>query len=79
MIDLNILNFIPPHKVSPKGWITYNAPCCHHRGNKPDTRGRGGLMIDTDGSWAAHCFNCGFKTKWVAGDVLGYGARRYLK
>lgn len=79
MIDLNIRNFIPAHKVSPKGWLTYNAPCCHHRGNTADTRGRGGLIVEPDGSWTAHCFNCGFKTKWVAGDVLGYGARRYLK
>jgi len=78
-IDLHIRNFIPvKHKVSPKGWLTFNAPCCRHNGEKADTRGRGGLIINGN-DWSAHCFNCGFKVRYVHGQILSYRARRYLK
>jgi len=78
-IDLNIKNFVPAkHKVSPKGWLTYNAPCCSHNGERADKRGRGGMIISPDGSWTAHCFNCGFAVRYVFGEILSYKARRYL-
>lgn len=49
--------------MNPRGWITFNAPCCHHRGHKPDSRGRGNLLISND-SLVFNCYNCGFKTKF---------------
>ena len=33
---------LPPRaKASPSGWISFNAPCCHHRGHNQDKRKRG--------------------------------------
>lgn len=51
------------------GWISGNAPCCHHRGERPDTRKRGGLMLTGEG-FVWHCFNCGFKAGWQPGKLL---------
>jgi len=60
---------IPPRaKSSPSGWISFNAPCCGHRGHSPDTRKRGGLML-TD-SIVYNCFNCKFSTGWKPGSPL---------
>lgn len=55
-------------KSSPSGWISFNAPCCGHRGHSPDTRKRGGLML-TD-SIVYNCFNCKFSTGWKPGSPL---------
>lgn len=49
-------------RMSPRGWIMFNAPCCSHRGHKPDTRMRGNMLILPDGHVAYNCYNCGFKT-----------------
>ena len=52
-------------KISPTGWISFNAPCCHHTGeSKPDSRGRGGLLFHEHGGFSYHCFNCGYTTTW---------------
>lgn len=53
-----------PHKrkMSPRGWVMFNAPCCSHRGHKPDSRMRGNMLILPDGHVAYNCYNCGFKT-----------------
>ena len=53
-----------PHKrkTSPRGWMMFNAPCCHHRGHKQDTRMRGNMLITEEGQVAYNCYNCGFKT-----------------
>lgn len=66
------------HKRSSSGWISFDAPCCHHRGHKPDTRGRGGIVSNADGSISYHCFNCQFKTGYRSGQYLGYKFRRWL-
>jgi hypothetical protein len=59
-----IINHLPQkRKMNPRGWITFNAICCHHRGHKPDGRGRGNLRIGEDGV-GYNCYNCGFKTKF---------------
>lgn len=54
-----------PHKrkLNPRGWIQFNAVCCHHRGHKPETRGRGNLLMQEDGI-TYNCYNCGFKTRF---------------
>lgn len=60
---------IPPRaKPNPSGWISFNAPCCVHRGHKADTRKRGGLMISD--SIVFNCFNCKFSTGWKPGATL---------
>jgi hypothetical protein len=55
-------------KPSPSGWISFNAPCCGHRGHSPDTRKRGGLMVGD--SIVFNCFNCKFSTGWKPGSSL---------
>jgi hypothetical protein len=66
-------------RVSPKGWIHGNAPCCLHNGETKDTRGRGGWKIDeVTGGIVYHCFNCGFKTGYNPGDRLYHKTRKLL-
>jgi hypothetical protein len=58
-----VLEFIPhKRKQNIKGWITFDAPCCHHRGHNRDKRGRGNMFLDPVGSLAINCYNCGFKS-----------------
>lgn len=60
---------IPPRaKPNPSGWISFNAPCCSHRGHKPDTRKRGGLRLDN--GIVYNCFNCKFSAGWKPGTPL---------
>lgn len=62
---------IPPRaKNSPSGWISFNAPCCQHRGHSPDTRKRGGIRFDGN-SVVYNCFNCKFSTGWQPGSPFG--------
>ena len=76
MID--ILQYLPPRtRKSPSGWFTFNAPCCIHNGESQDKRKRGGLILDGE-DWAYHCFNCGFKTRFVNGKQLSLKSRKFL-
>jgi len=60
-----ILDHLPTKKkVTTKGWIWMNAPCCVHRGHKPDTRQRGNIWFGADQSVGYHCFNCGCKWRF---------------
>lgn len=52
-------------KQSPSGWTSFNAPCCHHRGHKPDRRKRAGVRFDT--GFVYNCFNCKFTASWQPG------------
>ena len=65
-------------KSTPSGWISFNAPCCHHNGHATDTRQRGGLIANPDGGVSYHCFNCGFKSSWQPGRNLSKGMKRLL-
>mgnify|MGYP001554574309 CR=1 FL=1 len=58
---------ILPHsaKPSPSGWLSFNAPCCQHRGHKADTRKRAGVKFDTGVIY--NCFNCKFTASWQPG------------
>lgn len=67
------------YKKSPSGWISGNAVCCHHRGHKPDRRGRGGIIPTPDSGFTFSCFNCGFKTGWTPGNLLSTNAKLLLK
>lgn len=64
-------------KATPSGWISFNAVCCHHNGEKTDTRQRGGVMINDGVSY--HCFNCGFKASWQPGRKIGTKFRKLLQ
>jgi len=75
---LDILDYLPAkRKVSPSGWISFNAVCCDHNGNTPDRRSRGGIKTNEQG-WSYHCFNCGYTASFILGRTLSYKARRLL-
>ena len=58
-------SLLPKTKASPSGWISFNAPCCHHRGHAHDTRKRAGVMF-SDGV-IYNCFNCKYTANWQPG------------
>lgn len=75
-----IKNILPAKKkTTPSGWTSFNAPCCIHNGESADTRGRGGLTANPDGSVSYHCFNCNFKTSYQPGRHLTFKFRKLLK
>ena len=47
--------------------------------SRPDTKHRGGLIYNPDGAVSYHCFNCGFKTGWSPGSLLGFKMRKLLR
>lgn len=79
-IQQDVLGLLPAkRKSAPSGWISFNAPCCQHNGESPDTRQRGGLIPSADGAVSYHCFNCGFKTGWRPGWHISYKFRKLLR
>lgn len=79
-IQQEIMQLLPARRKSaPSGWVSFNAPCCQHNGETPDTRGRGGLIPSADGAVSYHCFNCGFKTSWRPGWHISYKFRKLLR
>ena len=78
MID--VVSFLPSkRKQTASGWISFNAPCCIHRGDTQDKRQRGGIKPGTDGSWSYHCFNCGYTASFVLGRNLTFKAHKLLE
>ena len=78
MID--VISFLPAkRKQTSSGWISFNAPCCVHRGDTQDKRQRGGIKPGDDGSWSYHCFNCGYTASFVLGRNLTFKARKLLE
>ena len=77
---IELLQYLPAkRKQTASGWISFNAPCCHHTGEKrQDRRQRGGLKI-TDQNWSYHCFNCGYTASFILGRNLSFRARRLLE
>jgi len=77
MID--VISFLPSkRKQTASGWISFNAPCCIHRGDTQDKRQRGGIKPGPNGSWSYHCFNCGYTASFVLGRNLTFKARKLL-
>ena len=77
MID--VISFLPGKKKhTSSGWISFNAPCCTHRGNSQDRRQRGGLKPNPEG-WSYHCFNCGYTASFTLGRNLSFKARKLLE
>jgi len=80
IVSDTVLTYLPPkRKTTPSGWISFNAPCCHHNGTSADTRQRGGLISNPDGGVSYHCFNCGFKASWQPGRNLSHKLRKLLQ
>jgi len=78
MID--VVAYLPgKRKQTASGWISFNAPCCIHRGDTQDKRQRGGIKPNADGSWSYHCFNCGYTASFVLGRNLTFKARKLLQ
>jgi hypothetical protein len=78
MID--VISFLPAkRKQTASGWISFNAPCCVHRGDTQDKRQRGGIKSNADSSWSYHCFNCGFTASFVLGRNVTFKARKLLE
>lgn len=75
---LDIVQYLPAkRKASPSGWLSFNAVCCHHNGDAPDRRQRGGIKTNEQG-WSYHCFNCGYTASFILGRTLSYRARKLL-
>lgn len=78
IIQARVLAALPPkRKMTPSGWESFNAVCCHHNGEKKDTRKRGGIRFDKDGV-SYHCFNCSFKAGWVPGKLFSKNTKNFL-
>lgn len=78
MID--VISFLPSkRKQTSSGWISFNAPCCTHRGQSQDKRQRGGLKPNTENGWSYHCFNCGYTASFILGRNLSFKARKFLE
>ena len=79
LIQTTLQASLPPkRKQTPSGWISFNAPCCHHRGEKSDTRKRGGILMSPDG-FQYHCFNCGFKAGWQPGKLFSKNTKDFFR
>jgi hypothetical protein len=65
VVDIFQKNLPPRAKKTPSGWTSFNAPCCHHRGEKTDTRQRGGVKYNE--GFVYNCFNCGYTSSWKPG------------
>ena len=61
-------SLLPKIKTSPSGWISFNAPCCQHRGHARDTRKRAGIMFSEGVVY--NCFNCKYTASWQPGRTL---------
>lgn len=56
-------------KTNSRGWTTFNAVCCHHRGHNHDSRSRGNLLFSPNGTIGYNCYNCGFKVIYSPGSL----------
>lgn len=78
LIQAAVQNILPSkRKPSPSGWISFNAPCCHNKGERQDNRQRGGMLFNNDG-FQFHCFNCGFKAGWTPGKLLSKNTKNLM-
>ena len=78
-IQSTLLALLPQsRKLTTGGWESFNAVCCHHRGEKADRRRRGGIKIDGE-AWTYHCFNCSYKAGWSPGKLLSGNTKMLFK
>ena len=76
-ISETIISYLPPQKTTPTGWRKFNAVCCHYRGERPDTKGRGGV-IESGDLITYHCFNCKYTASWQPGRLLSHKIKTLL-
>jgi hypothetical protein len=75
----DILSLIPGKKrQTPSGWTSFNAICCGHKGHRPDTRFRGGVIMEGKYNWKYHCFNCNFSCGFTLGQPISDVTRMLL-
>ena len=75
-----VVQYLPSkRKQTPSGWLSFNAPCCHHNGTTADSRSRAGLIQNADQGLSYHCFNCGYKASWVSGRNLTFKLKRLMQ
>jgi len=67
------------HKKTPSGWVSFDAPCCVYNGETRDTKQRGGIMENPDGTVSYHCFNCGYTTSYVPGRNISFKMRKLMR
>jgi hypothetical protein len=80
LIQATFLQFLPPKKKqTPSGWISFNALCCVHNGERQDKRQRGGVKTSGDDGFQYHCFNCGFKAGWTPGKLLSKNTKNLMR
>ena len=78
-IQSTLQALLPSKKKSTlSGWDSFNAPCCHNRGETRDKHRRGGIRIEKDG-FVFHCFNCGFAAGWTPGKLLSKNTKDLFK
>jgi hypothetical protein len=79
IIDTLLAHLPPKRKQTPSGWISFNAPCCANRGEAPDTRQRGGFIVNGGNAVSYHCFNCGFKCSWQPGRHISKNMKFFMR
>jgi hypothetical protein len=78
-IQAELLSYLPfKRKQTSSGWMSFDASCCVHNGESPDTRQRGGFISHGNG-FTYHCFNCGFKTSWQPGRQISAKNKKLFK
>ena len=79
-IQAELLSYLPfKRKQTTGGWLSFDAPCCQHNGESPDTRQRGGFISHANTGFSYHCFNCGFKTSWQPGRQISAKNKKFFK
>jgi hypothetical protein len=78
-IQKEVMDLLPARRRTNNKWTSFDAPCCVHRGETADRRGRGGVAPNADGSISYHCFNCNFKTSYRPGRPIGFRFRQLLE
>jgi hypothetical protein len=62
-----LLANLPPrsrrYQIATGTKYTFNCPACRHLGHAPDTRQRGAIFVNADGSTGYDCFNCQLRTR----------------
>ena len=80
LIQATFLQYLPPkRKQTPSGWVSFNAPCCVHNGERQDKRQRGGILTNGEGGFQYHCFNCNFKAGWQPGKLLSKNTKNLMR
>lgn len=65
-------------RTSNTNFININCTMCVKRGETPDRRQRCGIKNSNEGI-GVNCFNCGFTTRFVLGDLLSKNMKEFLE